>query len=115
MYEAIVVLPLIGAVIAGLITLIAARNRLPGEDPPSPHDDHAAPPAAESHPRGAPSPQQQHAAFANTHREEPAAAPPAVGSRAAELITTTLLVISCLLSWYAFYDVGILGHEAHIR
>ena len=43
MYEAIVLLPLIGAVIAGAIALIGARNRFPGEDPPPPHDDHAAP------------------------------------------------------------------------
>ena len=39
MYEAIVFLPLLGAVIAGAITLVGARNRLPGEDPPPPHDD----------------------------------------------------------------------------
>jgi len=114
MYEAIVVLPLIGAIIAGAIALMGARQRFPGEDPP-PADDHAAPPVAEDHARGAPAAHGQHAAFANTHAEEPASAPPAAGSRAAELITTTLLVISCVLSWYAFYDVGIAGHEARIR
>ena len=43
MYEAIVFLPLLGAVIAGAIALIGARNRLPGADPPPPDDDHAAP------------------------------------------------------------------------
>ena len=113
MYEAIVVLPLIGAIIAGVIALVGARNRFPGASPP-PHDDHAAPPVAESYPRGAPSPQDQHAAFASTHVEEPASEPPAAGSQAAELITTTLLVISCVLSWYAFYDVGIAGHDARV-
>ena len=115
MYGAIVALPLIGAIIAGVITLVGARNRLPGENPPPPHDDHAAPPVAESQPHGAPSPADQHAAFANTHVEQPAAEPPAAGSQAAGLITTTLLGIACLLSWYAFYDVGFAGHEAHIR
>jgi NADH-quinone oxidoreductase subunit L len=40
--------------------------------------------------------------------------PAAAGSRAAELITTTLLVISCVLSWYAFYDVGLADHEARV-
>ena len=115
MYEAIVVLPLIGAIIAGVISLIGAANRFPGESPPPPADDHAAPPVAEHHPRGAPSPHEPHAAFANTHGEEPASEPPAAGSGAAALITTTLLVISCVLSWYAFYDVGILGHDAHVR
>ena len=115
MYEAIVVLPLIGAIIAGAIALLGARNRFPGASPPPPQDDHAAPPVAESHPRGAPPPQDQHAAFASTHVEEPASEPPAAGSQAAELITTTLLVISCVLSWYAFYDVGIAGHDARVR
>ena len=36
MYEAIVVLPLLGAIIAGAIALFGARNRYPGEDPPPP-------------------------------------------------------------------------------
>jgi len=115
MYEAIVVLPLIGAIIAGAIALIGARNRFPGASPPPPHGDHAAAPVAESRPRGAPLPQDQHAAFANTHVEEPASEAPAAGSQAAELIATTLLVIACVLSWYAFYDVGIAGHDARVR
>jgi NADH-quinone oxidoreductase subunit L len=42
MYEAIVFLPLLGAVIAGLITLVGAASRHPGASPPAPHDDHAA-------------------------------------------------------------------------
>ena len=54
MYEAIVFLPLLGAVIAGAIALIGARNRLPGADPPPPDDDHAAPHVDESHGRAAP-------------------------------------------------------------
>ena len=114
MYEAIVVLPLIGAIIAGVIALVGARNRYPGASPPPPRDDHAAPLVAEDRPRAAPSPDEQHAAFANTHVEEPEDAPPAAGSRAAELITTTLLVIICVLSWYAFYDVGFAGHDARV-
>jgi NADH-quinone oxidoreductase subunit L len=115
MYETIVALPLIGAIIAGIIALAGARNRFPGANPPPPHDDHAAPLVAEHRPHGAPSPADQHAAFANTHVEEHAAGPSAAGSVPAGLITTTLLGIACLLSWYAFYDVGILGHEARIR
>ncbi len=114
MYEAIVALPLIGSLIAAAIALIGARNRFPGEDPPPPHDDHAAPLVQESHASAAPSPHQAHAAFANTHAEEPPAEPPAAGSQAAGLITTTLLGISCLLSWYAFYYVGIAGHQARV-
>jgi len=115
MYETIVALPLLGSIIAGVISLVGARNRFPGEDPPPPHDDHAAPPVAEDRPRAAPSPHEPHAAFANTHVEEPAAEPSVAGSRPAELITTTFLIIACLLSWYAFYDVGIAGHEVRVH
>jgi NADH-quinone oxidoreductase subunit L len=115
MYEAIVVLPLIGSIIAAAIALAGARGRFPGENPPPPHDDHAAPAVAEGHARAAPSAHGPHAAATESHTEEHPAEPAAAGSRAAELITTTLLIISCVLSWYAFYDVGIAGHEARIR
>ena len=60
MYEAIVVLPLLGAIIAGAIALFGARARYPGEDPPPPHDDHAAP-LVPDHIHGAPLPQTEHA------------------------------------------------------
>jgi NADH-quinone oxidoreductase subunit L len=114
MYEAIVVLPLIGAIIAGVIALVGARNRFPGESPPPP-DDHGSPAAADSHSRAAPSSHEQHAVAGAAHAQDHATEPPAAGSQAAGLITTTLLVIACLLSWYAFYDVGIAGHEARLR
>ncbi len=110
MYEAIVVLPLIGAVIAGLIALIGARGRCPGADPPPPHDDHAAAPAAVDHSHTVPTP--LHAVSAAGHAAD--AEPPAAGSGAAGLITTTLLVIACVLSWYAFFYVGVGGHEARV-
>jgi len=115
MYEAIVALPLIGAIIAGAISLFGARNRFPGEDPPPPHDDHAAPLVDESHAHAAPSPRDAHAVIGASHGEDHPSEPAAAGSRAAELITTTLLIISCVLSWYAAYDVGFAGHEARIR
>jgi len=115
MYEAIVALPLIGAIIAGAISLFGARNRFPGENPPPPHDDHAAGLVDESHAHAAPSPHEAHAAGGASHSEEHPSEPPAAGSRAAELITTTLLIISCVLSWYGAYDVGFAGHEARIR
>ena len=106
MYVAIVVLPLLGAIIAGVIALVGARNRHPGADPSPPHDDHAAPLVPEDHAHGAPIPESAHA--------EPELAEPAAGSQAAELITTTLLAISWVLSCFAFVDVGIRGHEARI-
>src|SRR3984957_13402515 len=114
MYEAIVFLPLLGAVIAGAIALIGARNRLPGADPPPPDDDHAAPHVDESHGRAAPSLDGAHAVADESHHEEEPAEPAAAGSRAAELITSTLLVITCVLSWYAFYDVGFGVHDARV-
>jgi len=114
MYEAIVFLPLLGAIIAGAITLVGARNRLPGEDPPPPHDDHAAPLVSEAHPRAAPHPQDAHAEIAHSSDEEHAGATPVAGSQAAEIITTTLLFISWVLSCYAFYEVGFAGHDAHV-
>ena len=104
MYVAIVVLPLLGAIIAGVIALVGARNRHPGADPSPPHDDHAAPLVAEDHAQSAPLAESAHAEIAE----------PAAGSQAAELITTTLLAISWVLSCFAFFDVGILGHEARI-
>src|ERR1700720_1227744 len=114
MYEAIVFLPLPGAVIAGAIALIGARNRLPGADPPPPGDDHAAPHPDVSHGHAAPSLHGAHAVPDESHHEEEPTEPAAAGSRAAELITSTLLVITCVLSWYAFYDVGFGGHDARI-
>jgi NADH-quinone oxidoreductase subunit L len=108
MYEAIVLLPLLGAAIAGIVCLVGARHRFPGEDPPPPANDHAA----------APVPHAEHAAFANSHVESHVEAaehaPSAAGSLLAELTTSTFLVISCALSWFALFDVGIAGHEARI-
>jgi NADH-quinone oxidoreductase subunit L len=113
MYEAIVFLPLLGAIIAGAIALIGARNRLPGENPPPPHDDHAAPLVPE-HAHAAPATAGAHAAVAHAAADEHESVEPAAGSRAAEVITTTLLAISWILSCYAFYDVGFAGHDAHV-
>jgi NADH-quinone oxidoreductase subunit L len=114
-YEAIVLLPLLGAVIAGVITLVGAANRHPGEDPPPPQDDHAAPPVDEGYPHGAPDPHAAHAAFANAHAENhEAAEPTAAGSLPAMLVTSTFLVITCVLSWLAFFDVGIEGHDVRV-
>src|SRR5580704_18677041 len=108
MYQAIVVLPLIGAIVAGVIALFGARSRFPGQNPPPPGDDHAA------HAHAAPSPNQPHAVAHETHHEDTPTEPSAAGSGLAELVTCTLLVISCVLSWFAFYQVGLEGHDARI-
>src|ERR1700694_5556237 len=111
MYEAIVFLPLLRAIIARVIALLGAPHRLPGADPPPPDENHAAPHAAENHADTAHAVAQEPA---NGAPHEEASAEPAAGSQAAALITSTLLVIACVLSWYAFYDVGIAGHDARV-
>src|SRR6202041_1336195 len=112
MYEAIVFLPLLGAIIAGAISLIGASHRHPGEDPPPPHDDHAAPLVPEHH---APIPETAaHARLEHSDSENDESAAPDAGSRTAELITTTFLGISWLLSCVAFFEVGLKGHDARV-
>jgi NADH-quinone oxidoreductase subunit L len=114
MYVAIVFLPLLGAIIAGAISLISASQRYPGENPPPPHDDHAAPLVPEHDERGAPIPETAHAEIDHSSTEKHEAAESDAGSQAAELITTTFLGISWVLSCFAFVDVGFKGHDAHI-
>jgi NADH-quinone oxidoreductase subunit L len=114
MYEAIVFLPLLGAIIAGAISLIGASQRHPGEDPPPPHDDHAAPLVPEHEPHGAPNPEGAHAEISHSSEERHETAESDAGSGAAELITTTFLGISWVLSCFAFFNVGLKGHDAHV-
>jgi NADH-quinone oxidoreductase subunit L len=109
MYHAIVFLPLLGAVIAALITLAGARARHPGGLPGA--GDHAHAAVDGSHGGGAPSPDQAHAALESPHGEPPAQ-PVAAGSRPAELITTVFLFASMLLSWFALADVGFAHHDS---
>src|SRR3974390_2571872 len=118
MYLAIVFLPLLGAILAGFIALFGAAAVLPGEGPPPGMEEDATdhgPHTHEPQPHGG-------AAFAPSH-DEPlhddqdhahVAEPPAPGSRLAELITTTFLMISCVLSWVAFVQVGFNGQAQRI-
>jgi len=110
MYQAIVFLPLLGAILAGLISLAGARARFPGQNPP-PGDAHtgahAGAHATVHHGAGDAAHATSHDAGHDGHAaQEPAAA----GSRIAELITTTLLFVSAILSWIAFVEVGF-GHQ----
>src|SRR5215813_11095304 len=107
MYQAIVFLPLLGFIIAGLISLAGARARFPGQDP-APGENHAADHgehAAVHHAAAEPGAHDDHAP------QEPAAA----GSRFAEAVTTTLLFISMLLSWMAFVQVGFQHQEPRVQ
>ncbi len=107
MYQAIVFLPLLGAILAGIISLAGARARFPGEGP-SGLDDHAAGHAAH-HAEPA-----HHVEGGHDDHHGPAE-PAAVGSRTTELITTTFLMISCVLSWIAFVQVGFGDHDARVQ
>ena len=69
MYHAIVFLPLLGAIIAALITLAGARARYPGGPPDAGAEDHAHGPVDESHAHGAPSPHGAHAVLDASHGE----------------------------------------------
>jgi NADH-quinone oxidoreductase subunit L len=107
MIQAIVFLPLIGAIIAGLIALSGAHARNPSGDTVDHHDAHG---DAHGH-DGA------HAALSHNdhgHDDHHAVEPAAAGSRAAELITTVLLLIGAGLSWMTLVDVGFMHHDARI-
>jgi NADH-quinone oxidoreductase subunit L len=108
MYQAIVFLPLLGAILAGLIAIVGAHGRNPSGDTVEHHDDgHGADAhAAEAH--------DAHGHDDHGHDDHHVTEPPAVGSRAAELITTGLLFVSAALSWFALVDVGFLHHDARV-
>src|SRR6266481_1806072 len=107
MIQAIVFLPLIGAILAGLISIFGAHARNPGGDTVEHHDDAH---GADAHASDA---HDELAAGDHAH-DDHAVEPPAAGSRAAELITTGLLLVSAALSWIALVDVGFMHHDARI-
>ena len=110
MIQAIVFLPLLGAILAGLIAIFGAHARNPSGDEVEHHDDghghdaHAH--AAAAH--------DDHGHDDHGHDDHHVSEPPAAGSRAAELITTCLLMISAGLSWVTLVDVGFMHHDARI-
>src|ERR1700742_4158377 len=107
MIQAIVFLPLIGAVLAGLIAIVGAHGRNPSGDTVD-HDDHA-------HAHGVADASVVHEDHDDHgHDDHHAVEPPAAGSRAAELITTGLLIVSAVLSWITFVNVGFMHEDARI-
>ncbi len=100
MYSAIVFLPLLGAIIAGIISLFGAGARYPGGEPEVGHGDHSGHAHAEPHP--------EHSEHDDGHGHHPAAQ----GSRAAELVTCSLLVVSAVLSWVSFFQIALGNGEA---
>src|SRR5882724_6813509 len=106
MIQAIVFLPLIGAVIAGLISIFGAHARNPSGDTVEHHGEvHA----GDAHASDA----ADHAVDDHGH-DDHAVEPPAAGSRAAELITTGLLLVGAALSWFVLIDVGFMHHDTRI-
>ncbi|MDA9510823.1 NADH:ubiquinone oxidoreductase subunit L [Bradyrhizobium sp. CCBAU 11386] len=110
MVQAIVFLPLLGAILAGLIALFGAHARNPSGDEVEHHGDHG---HGDAHASAA---HDDHGHDDHAHDDhghgpvEPAAA----GSRAAELITTALLFVSAVLSWMTLVDVGFMHHDMRI-
>ena len=113
MIQAIVFLPLLGAIIAGLIAIVGAHARNPSGDTVEHHDDgHGADAhASAGHASAA---HDDHADDAHGHDDHHASEPPAAGSRAAELITTGFLFVAAALSWVTLVDVGFMHHDARI-
>src|SRR6188472_1794171 len=108
MVQAIVFLPLLGAILAGLISIFGAHARNPSGDTVEHHDNGH---SADAHAAAA---HDDHAHEDHGHDDHHVSEPPAAGSRAAELITTCLLMISAGLSWMTLVDVGFLHHDARI-
>src|SRR6267143_865671 len=114
MIQAIVFLPLVGAIIAGLISIFGAHARNPSGDTVEHHDDvhgHGAVPVNEDAGVVHASSHEPDAHEDHGH-DDHAVEPPAAGSRAAELISTGLLLVAAVLSWVALVDVGFMHHDA---
>jgi len=110
MVQAIVFLPLLGAILAGLIALVGAHARNPSGDEVEHHGDHG-------HGAHASTAHDAHGHDEHGHDDHGhgPAEPPAAGSRPAELITTALLFVSAALSWMTLVDVGFMHHDARIQ
>ena len=109
MIQAIVFLPLLGAILAGLISLAGAHARNPSGDTVEHahgHDDHGAH-AHASH---------AHDDHGHGHDDHHAPAEPAAaGTAAAEFITTALLFVSAALSWITFVNVGFFKQDVLVH
>jgi NADH-quinone oxidoreductase subunit L len=116
MIQAIVFLPLIGAIIAGLIAIFGAHARHPSGDTVEHHDNVHGHGAVAVNKDAGVIHASSHAPDAHDGHghDDHAVEPPAPGSRAAELITTGLLLVAAGLSWFALVDVGFMHHDARI-
>ncbi len=106
MLQAIVFLPLLGAILAGLISLAGARARNPGGMMEGHDDGHHHPPAVGG---------TIHATHDDHgHDDHGAIEPAAAGSAVAEWLTTLLLLTGAGLSWVMFFNVGLMHQDARV-
>ncbi len=119
MAQAIVFLPLLGFLIAGVATLLAHKAASAAEVLAFGNADHS----RHGHHHPAPGGQAHHQAHhgdalhgqAHDDHHAPEPSPHAEGiSRLAEVVTTGLLIVACALSWVTFFSVA-LGQGAPIR
>ncbi|MDU6134005.1 MAG: proton-conducting transporter membrane subunit, partial [Bradyrhizobium sp.] len=112
MIQAIVFLPLLGAILAGLIALFGAHARHPSGDTVEHHHDDGHHHAADAHAHD----DHGHDDHGHGgHDDHHVAEPPAAGTWAAQAITTALLFVSAGLSWAMLVSVGFLHHEAGVK
>src|SRR6185312_14325916 len=111
MIQAIVFLPLLGAILAGIISLYGAHARCPSGDTVEHHDDAH---GHDAHASEAHDDHQGDHGGDHGHDDHHVSEPPAAVSRAAEFITTGLLFVSAALSWVAFVDVGFMHNDTHV-
>ncbi|MCX5571095.1 NADH-quinone oxidoreductase subunit L [Kaistia nematophila] len=103
MYSAIVFLPLLGAILAGIIALSGSYAAAMVGAPKDGSDDHAGHGHDHAHHDHDGHGHDDHGHDDHGHDHHHASAP---GSRPAELITTGLLFVSAILSWIAFLTIG---------
>jgi NADH-quinone oxidoreductase subunit L len=118
MVQTIVFLPLLGAILAGLIALVGAHGRNPSGDEVEHHGDHghgAHVHASDTINEDASVIHESHHDTGDGHDDHHVSEPAAAGSRGAELITTALLFVSAALSWMTLVDVGFMHHDARIQ
>ncbi len=102
MIQAIVFLPLLGAILAGIISLAGARARHPGGlEMDHGHDNDGVRAMADD-------------GGHDEHGHDHDVPPPAAGSRLAELVTTIPLLIGAGLSWVVLVNVGFMHQDARI-
>ncbi|MDQ0468892.1 NADH-quinone oxidoreductase subunit L [Labrys wisconsinensis] len=107
MYSLIVFLPLLGFLIAGIAGMLSHKLAPADAADGHGHDDHGAPDAHGGHAHA--SEAHGHDAHDDHHAPEPSPHSP-TKIQFCEYVTTGLLAVSCLLSWYAFFSVGFFGN-----